>query len=100
MESDPADDVSDLGCDASGGVRLDEEQRSVQGDALIFLEPRGPTPIAKRVKRLCAAVNSVIEKRERLPQPLFWSLFRLEVREVRRARARKRMLQKILYDPE
>ena len=57
----------------------------------------GPTALACRVRRLHNAVSSAIAKRDRLPVPLFWSLLRAEVMELRKARQRDRAQRKILY---
>ena len=55
-----------------------------------------PTPIAEEIRRLQAATLASIEKRERLPQPLFWSLFHSELEKVRRAKKQERLLQEVL----
>ena len=55
----------------------------------------GPSALAERVRRLRGAALSAIERRERLPHPLFWSLFHSEVGELRRQRARAREEQRV-----
>ena len=55
-----------------------------------------PTPVAEELRRLQAATIAAMEKRERLPQPLFWSLFHSELDKVRKAKKQERLLQEVL----
>jgi hypothetical protein len=64
------------------------------------LVPTEPTALALRLRRLKSTVSALLEKRERLPHSFFWSLFGLEISEVRKQREHERMLRKILYFPE
>ena len=57
---------------------------------------REETVIARRLARLKAATESAAAKRERLPQPLFWSLFRSQIEELRKDKERARMLREAL----
>lgn len=47
--------------------------------------------IAERLDRLKRATLDVVNRRERLPQPLFWSLFHTEVDEIREKRRKERI---------
>ena len=76
--------------------------RIMDGDATneesIAVEPEGPSKIARRLDDLKNATLRAIGARERLPQPLFWSLFSSQVEDIRAARRAQRQLRKILYD--
>jgi hypothetical protein len=52
--------------------------------------------LAESVERLREATISAAERRERLPQPLFWSLFRGEVERIKRRKARVRAVSAAL----
>ena len=58
-----------------------------------------PSKIAERLKRLKSAIFEVAAKRERLPQPMFWSLFRDQIKSVKRRKELRRMLLEAL-NPE
>ena len=60
-----------------------------------YLDPPGPSAIASRVRSLKSSVFTVAEKRDRIPQRLFWSLFLSEVDEIKRKKARKRVLNAV-----
>ena len=49
------------------------------------------TYVADRLDRLKRATLNVVNRRERLPQPLFWSLFHTEVDEIRKKRKQERV---------
>lgn len=61
------------------------------------LEEDSASAIASRLERLKSAALQAAAKRERLPQLLFWSLFRLEVEELRKMRLEKRQELQKLY---
>ena len=52
--------------------------------------------ISARLSQFKKRTLEAVERRERVPQTLFWSLFRTELRELKLLRARKRVeLQKL-----
>lgn len=51
---------------------------------------------SRKVKELKRAVLDASSKRERLPQPLFWSLFRSRLSDIKRAKERTRLLRNLL----
>ena len=55
--------------------------------------------ISEQVRRLQAATLRAIQRRERLPQRLFWSLFHSEIEEVRQKRQRRRDEQRAQIYP-
>ena len=58
--------------------------------------PKFPkSPIAQEIERLKVATESAAAKREHLPQPLFWSLFGSQIKELRAAKKRDRELREI-----
>ena len=58
-----------------------------------LVEAPGPSPIAARVRMLKDSALAAGEKHSRLPQTLFWSLFHSEVNEIKRKKARKKLLE-------
>lgn len=52
--------------------------------------PAPPTAAAQRLRTLKQASFRAAEKRERLPQPLFWSLFHEELRQIKKEKRRDR----------
>ncbi len=56
----------------------------------------GPSELAQEIKELQASITSAIEKRERLPQPLFWSLFNSRIKDMRKRRELLRTLHSLL----
>jgi len=57
---------------------------------------RGPSELAKEISRLKESVIRAAESRDRLPQPLFWSLFSERVKEIRSAKQLKRAIDDVL----
>jgi hypothetical protein len=49
-----------------------------------------PSSLAVRVRRLQDVTVRAVAARERLPQPLFWSVFRAELNEIKLRKARER----------
>ena len=54
-------------------------------------EEHEASELALRLMRLKQATMRVVGNRERLPQPLFWSLFHTEISEIRRRRLAERL---------
>lgn len=59
-------------------------------------QSREPSELAQRINRLKKSVLDSVRERERLPQPLFWSLFNHEIQDIKRDRAIERQRRKIL----
>ncbi len=60
--------------------------------------PSGVSAIAAEISDLKDSIRRTQEKRDPLPQPLFWSLFAHKVDAIRRKKALKTSLQEI-FDP-
>ena len=60
-----------------------------------FDQNPGPSQVALRLRTLKSSVLRAAETRRRLPQPLFWSLFHVELCEIKKRKARERVLQQI-----
>lgn len=58
--------------------------------------PREPSTFAREVERLKAASLKAARERERLPQPLFWSLFHSKLKDLKREKELKRLLDDLL----
>ena len=72
--------------------------KELVSDETSDFEVEGPSKIARRLDDLKRATFKAIGARERLPQPLFWSLFSSEIEVLREERRVQRQLRKILYD--
>lgn len=77
-------------------------RRKVNGDPHRASDdiPCQGSEVAYHLQHLKAAVWKTIKKREKLPQPLFWSLFHVEVRELKQRRQKERLLKKIFQGLE
>jgi len=56
--------------------------------------------IAARLETLKKATLAAAAKRERLPQPLFWSLFHSQIKEIRASKERLREASELLSGGE
>jgi hypothetical protein len=52
--------------------------------------------IARRLDKIRSATIQAAEKRGRLPQPLFWSLFHSEIAQLKKEKELRRLLQEVL----
>lgn len=68
----------------------DREEEDLPTEAL------QPSARAKAIKRLKDATIAAADKRERLPQPLFWSLFTSELAEIKDGKESDRLLDSLL----
>ena len=59
---------------------------------------RQRSEIAEAVERLKSATVSAADKRSRLPQPLFWSLFASEIANIKKKKSLKRTVDALLGD--
>ena len=55
-----------------------------------------PSAAANAVKQVQEAVNAATASRTRLPQPLFWSLLRSRITEIKKIKDAEDALRKIL----
>ena len=60
----------------------------------------GPSEIARDLSNLKDTILRVASERERLPQPLFWSLFRSRLQGIKQAKEVERVLQEVLGGSE
>ena len=59
-------------------------------------QPREKSSIAAEIERLKKASFNAASERERVPQPLFWSLFNSQIRELKKEKKALRALEEIL----
>lgn len=59
-------------------------------------QPKEPSLVAQEVARLKRASFKAAEVRERLPQPLFWSVFGQQLNEIRQLKAKVRAIESVL----
>ncbi len=98
MDIRPKNESAILG-DASGNA-----EESISGcvaehesaSAEFSCEPSEPSDVCLSVRRLQGSAMKAIASRERLPQPLFWSLFHSEIEQIKRVKERNRAMRKIL----
>ena len=63
------------------------------------IEPAQPeNPIAAAVARLKESSLNALKRRGSVPQPLFWSLFNTELKEIKRKKAEARAFSS-MFDP-
>lgn len=79
---------------------LDLDDALIQGEQVDADSCKAPEPtdLAKRVHRLKKSAFTLASKRERIPQTLFWSVFGLELAEIKKRKEKERFLRKMLYD--
>ena len=56
---------------------------------------KSPSDIAKALMRLRESSFDAVKRREHLPQPLFWSLFRTEITEIKRKKELRRLVSSL-----
>ena len=84
---------------ASSGQLASDQQDGAKETPQEFDEfsmPQPPSAVALKLKKLKSASFKAAQARERLPQPLFWSLFLTEVSELKKKKEEKRLLDRIL----
>jgi hypothetical protein len=54
------------------------------------------SPVAREIEDLQATVLRFARERERLPQPLFWSLFNARLRDIKKNKELERLLRESL----
>lgn len=59
----------------------------------------GRSKLAVDLQKLQASVNDIIQRREVLPQPLFWSLFHSRIDRIRKIKHQERIIKAVLYNP-
>jgi len=62
-------------------------------------EPKGRSEVALEIERLKRASFKTAATREKIPQPLFWSLFGHALRSIRGRKERERAMRELLYGP-
>ena len=60
-----------------------------------YVEREEPSTIACDLARLKAAIFKSIKARERLPQPLFWSLFFSQISELKQRKEAQRLVDEL-----
>ena len=61
-----------------------------------FSMAQPPSAVALKLKRLKSATFKAAQTRERLPHPLFWSLFLTEVSELKKKKEEKRLIDRLV----
>jgi hypothetical protein len=59
-------------------------------------EPSEKSAIAREIETLQETVLRFARERERLPQPLFWSLFNSKIKDIKRNKELSRLLKDVL----
>ena len=58
--------------------------------------PQEKSVIAREIEHLQSTVLRFAKNRERLPQPLFWSLFNSRIRDIKREKELPRLMRETL----
>ena len=82
------------GNERAGNEKAGDQINGAEPDE--FSGPQPPSAVAINLKRLKSATFKAAQSRERLPHPLFWSLFLTEVSELRKKKEEKRLIDRIL----
>ena len=56
--------------------------------------------VAREIESLQETVNRFTRERERLPQPLFWSLFNSRIKEIKKSKELSRAVKEALGERE
>lgn len=72
---------------------MNDERDAGEGETR---EGADPSDVALRLQELKSSTMRAARERARLPQPLFWSLFHAEIKELKRKKALARTLDEIL----
>ena len=59
-------------------------------------QPSERSGVAEDIEDLRSTILRVAKERERLPQPLFWSLFNSRLKEIKRHKELSRLLNTVL----
>jgi hypothetical protein len=70
--------------------------KSPDSEELEDIRTSEKTPIAKEIEALQETVLRFARDRERLPQPLFWSLFNSRINDIKRNKELSRLLKDVL----
>jgi len=69
----------------------EDEQKAVESDVRVE-----KTQTAKEIAALHEKLMRLARDRERLPQPLFWSLFNSRIQEIKKNKELQRLLSDVL----
>ena len=58
-------------------------------------EPFEPSSVARAVERLKAVSFKTAREREQVPQPLFWSLFHAQLKDIKAKKRESRLLSEL-----
>lgn len=73
------------------------ESGSMQRDSASPVSARcEKSSVAREIENLQETVNRFTRDRERLPQPLFWSLFNTRIREIKKSKEISRAVKEAL----
>lgn len=65
-------------------------------DELDESPPNQRSELAQQIDELTQTVDKLLSERERLPQPLFWSLFNAKLTDLKKTKELKRIVQENL----
>ncbi len=63
-------------------------------------EPAERSSVAREIDDLQKTILRLARDRERLPQPLFWSLFNSRLRDIKKSKSINRLLKETLGETE
>jgi len=62
------------------------------------LYAKEPSKLAVAIENLKRSCVSAADKREHLPQPLYWSLFNAELARIKKIKAKRDLIESVLGD--
>lgn len=74
------------------------QENSAQGDEDQPDCPQEKSVIAREIEHLQSTVLRFAKDRERLPQPLFWSLFNSRIKDIKREKELARLLRETFVE--
>ncbi len=76
--------------------RDEEEDVNVSSSTLGQTLVGEKSGLAREVSRLHDASKRAVEKRDHIPQPLFWSLFHSRIKSIKRRKEKDRLVRSVL----
>jgi hypothetical protein len=89
-------EINNAGSSAKNSAKNPAENDGAEDDPF----KRPPSAVAIQLRTLRSAVLRAVNSRERVPHPLFWSLFLTEVSQLKRRKHEQRVVDQLLQGIE
>jgi hypothetical protein len=77
-------------------MSAESKKRVSENDSTLQADGSEKSQIAREIEDLQSTVMRFARERERLPQPLFWSLFNARLRDIKKNKELERLLRETL----